>query len=171
MLCEKTLQIIITTKSGFLESRSLCQILLDVNLKHLKLIGCLTPIRSGKCIEALLGMVPSKKSSLGGEDFKFYITSAPWSTYAAFVFVQLGSRIQPKLFVMFFFCFLVLPSTYQVYIFTGAMGALNERWQVMHMVNVTMRASLDEQFAADQVGGEGNLGSDFLKILPAAFPS
>lgn len=36
----------------------------------------------------------------------------------------------------------------------------------MHMVNVTMRASLDEQFAADQVGGEGNLGSDFLKILP-----
>lgn len=46
--------------------------------------------------EALLGMVPSKKSSLGGEDFKFYITS------------------------------------------------------VMHMVNVTMRASLDEQFAADQ---------------------
>ena len=31
---------------------------------------------------------------------------------------------------------------------------------MMHMVNVTMRASLDEQFAADQVGGEGNLGSD-----------
>lgn len=116
MLCEKTLQIIITTKSGFLESRSLCQILLDVNLKHLKLIGCLTPIRSGKCIEALLGMVPSKKSSLGGEDFKFYITSAPWSTYAAFVFVQLGSRIQPKLFVMFFFLLfgspIHLPSLY-----------------------------------------------------------
>lgn len=116
MLCEKTLQIIITTKSGFLESHSLCQILLDVNLKHLKLIGCLTPIRTGKCIEALLGMVPSKKSSLGGEDFKFYITSAPWSTYAAFVFVLLGSKIQPKLFVMCFFYFLVLLSTYQVYI-------------------------------------------------------
>ena len=33
--------------------------------------------------------------------------------------------------------------------------------KVMHMVNVTMRASLHEQFAADQVGGLGIQDQNF----------
>ena len=102
---------------------------------------------------------------LRGRGLQVLYHLGPLEHRCLFVFVLLGSRIQPTFFVTMILFLFVLPSTYQVYIHSSnGFCETNDRnrfAKVMHMVNVTMRASLHEQFAADQVGGLGIQDQNF----------